>query len=78
VSGAFGEAVIQGGVAATGTGDPDGLADRLGGSDEDDEFLRSDDGGVQQVPLQHHPRAGGDRDDNTGYSLPCARCTVTV
>ena len=64
MGGAAGEAVVQGGVAAAGAGDPDGLADGLGGSDEDDEFLGPRDGGVQQVPLQHHPRAGGDRDDH--------------
>jgi len=47
----FGEAVVQGGVVAAGAGDPDGLADGLGGSDKDDEFLGSGDGGVQQVPF---------------------------
>src|SRR5664279_3669736 len=50
LGGACGEAVVQGSVPAAGAGDPDGLADGLGGSDEDDEFLCPGDRGVQQVP----------------------------
>src|SRR5664280_2256479 len=55
-----GEAVGQGGVAPAGAGDADGLADGFRGTDEDDEFLGAGDGGVEQVPLQHQPGAGGD------------------
>ena len=40
--------VVQSGVAAAGAGDADGQADGFGRSDEDDEFLGSGDGGVEQ------------------------------
>ena len=35
-----------------------------GGADQHDELLGAGDGGVQQVTLQHHPGARGERDDD--------------
>jgi hypothetical protein len=60
------EPVVQGGVTASGANSANGLADGFFGANQHDEFLGSGDGGVKQVALQHHPGAGGDRDDHAG------------
>ena len=54
----------EGGVAASGTHGADGGGQRAPGADLLDEFFRPGDGGVEQIALQHHPRAGRDRDDH--------------
>src|SRR4051795_5685436 len=60
------EAVGEGGVPAAGAGRAHGLGQRPRGADEDDELLGAGDRGVEQVALQHHPGAGGQRDDDAG------------
>jgi hypothetical protein len=60
------EPVVQGGVTASGADSANGVADGLLGADQHDEFLGPGNGGVEQVALQHHLGAGGDRDDHAG------------
>ena len=48
------------------------------GADQHDQLLGPGDGRVEQVALEHHPRAGGDRDHHAGYSLPWERWMVTA
>jgi hypothetical protein len=60
------EPVVQGGVTASGADSANGVADGFFGADQHDEFLGPGNGGVEQVALQHHPGAGGDRDDHAG------------
>src|SRR3954449_8465408 len=58
------QAVRERGVPAARAGRPHGLGQRPLRADEDDELLGPGDGGVEQVALQHRPRAGGQRDDD--------------
>src|SRR4051812_8816747 len=58
--------VGQGGVPAAGAGGAHGLGERPLRADEDDEPLGAGHGGVEQVALEHHPGAGGQRNDDAG------------
>src|SRR3954451_24092378 len=60
------EAVGEGGVPAAGAGGAHGLAQRPRRPDQDHQLLGAGDRGVEQVALQHHPGAGGQRNDDAG------------
>ena len=60
------EAVGEGGVAAAGASGADGGGQGAAGSGQHDEFPGPGDAGVEQVALEHHPRAGDQRDDHGG------------
>src|SRR6476620_1065519 len=60
------QAAGEGGVAAAGALGADGGGQGAAGSGQDDELLGSGDAGVEQVALEHHPGAGGERDDDGG------------
>jgi len=55
---------LQAGEALLGAVVIDGHGERAAGADQHDEFFAAADGGVEQVALQHHVVAGGDRDDD--------------
>src|SRR5580693_3969140 len=56
----------EGGVAAAGALGADGGGQGPAGSGQHDQFPGPGHPGVEQVALQHHPRAGGERDDDRG------------
>src|SRR5438105_1524359 len=60
------QAVGEGGVAASGAPGADGGGQGAAGSGQYDESFGPGDAGVEQVALEHHPRAGGERDDDGG------------
>jgi hypothetical protein len=60
------QAVGEGGVAAAGAPGADGGGQGAAGAGQHDQLLGPGDAGVEQVALEHHPRAGDQRDDHGG------------
>lgn len=56
----------QGRTAAAGGNRADGLTEGLAGTDKDHNPLRTGDGRIQKVALEHHPGPRSDGDDDGG------------